>query len=122
MIQRNQNKIKNYKQTGDDEKALDINKLNCCLLHEQLENDFENLINDERFLTNKCLSLQKENDDLNKEIERLHSFHDISKKFVQCLQDSFFNLIEIKKNFIRFNPKRNLQKLSLPKRKDSFKK
>lgn len=72
-----------------------------CLLYEQLENDFENLINDEWFLTNKCLSLQKENDDLNKEIERLHSFHDISKKFVQCLQDSLLNLTENQKELYK---------------------
>jgi len=42
-----------------DEKSIEVNKPNCCLLHEQLENDFENLRNEERFFTNKCVYFAK---------------------------------------------------------------
>jgi len=43
-----------------DEKSLEVNKHNCCSLHEQLEIDFENLKNEEILNQQVFVSLQKE--------------------------------------------------------------
>lgn len=73
------------------------------------------------FLQTKCLSFQKEIDDLKQEKEKLQTLNDISKKIVQSLQDSFFQLeLRIKKGFLRFSQKGNLQKPFICKEKMLF--
>lgn len=104
----------------DDNKTLEVNILNVVIFMSNLKMILKTL-ETIYFLQTKCLSFQKEIDDLKQEKEKLQTLNDISKKIVQSLQDSFFQLeLRIKKGFLRFNQKGNLQKPFICKEKMLF--
>jgi len=63
-------------------------------LYKDLESKIDSLLYDSNFLTNRCHSLIKELSEIKEEKEILQNKYDESRKIIQILQDSHFEISE----------------------------
>ena len=77
---------------SDDEEEVIIYKTDS--LYKDLENKIDSLLYDSNFLTNICHSLIKELFEIKEEKEILQNKYNESKKTIQILQDSRFEMSE----------------------------
>ena len=77
---------------SDDEGEVIIYKTDS--LYKDLENKMDSLLYDSNFLTNRCHSLIKELSEIKEEKEILQNKYDESRKTIQILQDSHFEMSE----------------------------
>jgi len=76
----------------DDEEEVIIYKTDS--LYKELESKIDSLLYDSNFLTNRCHSLIKELSEIKVEKENLQNKYDESRKTIQILQDSHFDMSE----------------------------
>jgi len=77
---------------SDDEEEVIIYKTDS--LYKELESKIDCLLHDSNFLTNRCHSLIKELSEIKEEKENLQNKYDESRKTIQILQDSHFDMFE----------------------------
>jgi len=77
---------------SDDEEEVIIYKTDS--LYKDLESKIDSLLYDSNFLTNRCHSLIKELSEIKEEKETLQNKYDESRKTIQILQDSHFEMSE----------------------------
>jgi len=75
---------------SDDEEEVIIYKIDC--LYKEIESKIDSLLHDLSFLTNRCHSLSKELCEIKVEKENLENKYDESRKTIQILQDSHFDM------------------------------
>jgi len=80
---------------SDDEEKVIIYKIDS--LYKDLESRIDSLLYDSNFLTNRCHSLIKELSEIKEEKEKLQNKYDESRKTIQILQDSHFEMSETQK-------------------------
>lgn len=78
-------------QSEDDEDVI-VYKIHP--LYKDFESNFDSLLYDSNFLTNRCHSLIKELAELKEEKYKLQIKYDESRKIIQTLQDSHFKMSE----------------------------
>ena len=84
---------------SDDEEEVIIYKTDS--LYKDLESKIDSLLYDSNFLTNRCHSLIKELSEIKAEKEILQNRYDESRKTIQVLQDSHFEMSEKQKELNR---------------------
>ena len=83
-----------------------------CLLCTQMEDYFDNLLNDSNVLSEKCILLKEQLFEINKEKEKLQILNDKYFQTIQELQKSHFRMSEQQKILYEKNLKNHLTERS----------